>query len=195
VILVFVGGFAVFWNGILAMSLLMLVFARDGGPFNWLMALFLVPFVLVGVALAGYAIKHGLQLTNPRPTIAVTSAIVALGEPLRLEWTMTGRVSRLARLTITLEGREEASYTRGTDTVTDRHVFAVIPIAEQAAPRIEARGSARVTIPRGTMHSFEARHNKIVWLIRIRGEVPRWPDSDDEFPLLMAPQRAGAEVS
>jgi hypothetical protein len=32
------------------------------------------------------------------------------------------------------------------------------------------------------MHSFAAKNNKIVWTLHVRGEIPRWPDVDDEFP-------------
>ena len=38
------------------------------------------------------------------------------------------------------------------------------------------------------MHSFDATHNKVVWVIRVRGEVHNWPNSDDVFPLTVAPR-------
>ena len=131
---------------------------------------------------------QALQLSNPRPIVTVSNAIVALGTELRVNWSIEGRVQRLARWSLTLEGREEATYTRGTDTTTDTMVFATIPLADQRPPEIARAGSASVTIPAGTMHSFEAAHNKVVWLIRVHGEVRNWPDSDDEFPLTVAPR-------
>ena len=33
--------------------------------------------------------------------------------------------------------------------------------------------------------------NKIVWALRVRGEIPRWPDVDDEFPFTVLATSAG----
>jgi len=178
---------ALFWNGIVALFLYDLFPSRRGG-LTWFFALFLIPFVLIGIGLIAAAIYQALKLTNPRPNVTVDKAIVALGSVLRVDWSIEGRVERLAHLSITLEGREEATYTRGTDTTTDKRVFAAIPLADLRPPEMARAGSANVTIPAGTMHSFEASHNKIVWLIRVHGEVISWPDSDDEFPLTVAPR-------
>jgi hypothetical protein len=178
---------ALFWNGIVSVFLFDLLFTSKARVFNVFLALFLTPFVLIGIVLIVVAVTQALRLSNPRPTVTVSTPAVALGDQLGIDWTLDGRVAKLTRLTITLEGREEATYRRGTDTQTDTHLFAAIPIASQQGPDIAAIGSARVTIPAGTMHSFQSAHNKIVWAIRVRGEVPKWPDSDDEFPIAVSP--------
>ena len=144
--------------------------------------------MLVGILLVALAIRQALQLSNPRPSLTVNNAIVALGDELRVDWSMEGRVEKLTRFSITLEAREQATYTRGTDRVTDTNVFATIPLANHVSPQIAGTGSARVRIPVGTMHSFDATNNKVLWLVRVRGEVPHWPDSDDEFPITVAPR-------
>ena len=179
---------ALFWNGIVSLFLSDLLRPSGRGGIQWFLALFLIPFVLIGLGLIALVFYQALKLSNPRPTVTVSKATVALGTDLRVNWSMAGRVQRLARWSLTLEGREEATYTRGTDTTTDTMVFATIPLADQRPPEIARAGSASVTIPAGTMHSFEAAHNKVVWLIRVHGEVPNWPDSDDEFPLTVAPR-------
>jgi len=155
---------------------------------HWFGAVFLIPFMLVGIGLVGLAIYQALQLSNPRPNVTVNKSVVALGDELRVDWSVTGRLAKLTRFSITLEGREEATYTRGTDRTTDTSVFATITLANQSPPNIAAAGSAKVTIPADSMHSFDATHNKIVWVVRVRGEVRNWPDSDDEFPLAVAPR-------
>ncbi len=131
---------------------------------------------------------QALQLTNPLPTVTVNKAVVALGTELRVNWSIEGRVQRLAHWNLTLEAREEATYIRGTDSTTDTRVFATFPLADQRPPEIARAGSASVKIPADTMHSFEAANNKVVWLIRVHGEVRNWPNSDDEFPLTVAPR-------
>jgi hypothetical protein len=120
--------------------------------------------------------------------VTVSKAIVALGDELRVDWSMEGRLEKLRRFTITLEAREEATDIRGTDRTTHTNVFAAITLVNQISPGIAGVGSARVMIPADTMHSFDATHNKVVWLVRVRGEAPNWPDSDDEFPLTVAPR-------
>lgn len=175
---------ALFWNGILSLFL----FDLPGrGVFSWFVALFLIPFVLVGIGLVGLVIYQALKLANPRPTLTVNKSIVTLGDELRVDWSMDGRVEKLTRFSITLEAREEATYTRGTDRTTETHVFTTITLANHIPPEITRAGSATVRIPTDTMHSFDATHNKVVWVLRVRGELPNWPNSDEEFPLTVAP--------
>jgi hypothetical protein len=169
-----------FWNGILSVFLDQLLAPSSRG-FPWFLLIFLVPFVLVGILLIALVIGQALRLSNPRPNVTVNKAIVALGDELRVDWTLDGRVARLARFSIALEGREEATYSRGTDKVTDTNVFETMELANQIPPGIARAGSARVKIPADTMHSFTAAHNKVVWALRVRGEVPNLPDSDDNL--------------
>jgi hypothetical protein len=176
------------WNGILSVFLYDLFSPSRRGSFHWFLLVFLIPFTLVGIGLVVLVIRQALRLFNPRPNVTVSKSIVALGTELRVDWSIEGRVEKLTRCSITLEAREEATYSRGTDRITDTNVFATIRLANQIPPEIAAAGSARVTIPADTMHSFDAKYNKVVWVVRVRGEVPNWPDSDDEFPVTVAPR-------
>jgi hypothetical protein len=126
-------------------------------------------------------------LFNPRVRLRVSPGTLRLGERAQVDWEVVGAAQRLRKLTVTLEGREEATYRRGTDTRTDLQLFARVLVAEHGAggPR---RGSERITVPAETMHSFEAPHNKVVWLLRVHGEIRRWPDVDDEFPVVVLPR-------
>ena len=180
--------FTLIWNGMLSLFLKSLLPLSGRGAFHWLFALFLVPFILVGIGFVALTIHQALQLANPRPTVTVSKSIVTLGDELRVDWSLAGRVKKLTRFTITLEAREEATYLRGTDRTTDTNVFAAIALANQLPPNIAPAGSATARIPADTMHSFDATHNKVVWVIRVRSEVPNWPNSDDEFPLTVAPR-------
>jgi hypothetical protein len=179
---------ALVWNGILSVFLYDLFSPSRPRSFHWFLLVFLIPFTLVGIGLVVLVIRQALRLFNPRPNVTVSKSIVALGTELRVDWSIEGRVEKLTRCSITLEAREEATYSRGTDRITDTNVFATIRLANQIPPEIAAAGSARVTIPADTMHSFDAKYNKVVWVVRVRGEVPNWPDSDDEFPVTVAPR-------
>lgn len=178
---------AVFWNGIVS------VFVRDAwqgwqrdNP-DWFLTLFLLPFVLVGLAFVVLAMYFLLGLANPRSVVTVSRRAVPLGGSLELEWKMSGRVERLERLAIHLVGEEEARYRRGTNTYTDSEVFAKIPVLDTRQRHEIRRGACRVEIPADTMHTFEAPNNKIRWALRLQGEIPRWPDVDDAYPIVLLP--------
>jgi hypothetical protein len=186
-----VGGFlffALFWNGIVSVFLVQLVSNWRSNAFDVFLSLFLTPFILVGMLLIVVAVQMTLSYFNPLPLITVNSPVVPLGGELRVRWAIDGRVEKLRRFTVVLEGREEATYRRGTDTHTNRHVFARFRIVDAVSPVPPQGGSAKVTIPQRTMHSFAGRYNKIVWVLRVLGDIPSWPDSEDEFAVTIAPR-------
>ena len=37
------------------------------------------------------------------------------------------------------------------------------------------------------MHSFGADNNKVVWELKVSGEIARWPDVDESFPITIRP--------
>lgn len=168
-----------FWNGIVS------VFLVGGG--DGCVYLFMIPFVLVGLALFAWVGYSLLALFNPVPVLTVSRAAVPLGQAFDLDWRFDGQVGRLRTLRISLEGREEASYRRGTRTVTDKSVFTTLLLHGDA---VQASGRLRVEVPRGTMHSFEAKNNKIVWTLKIHGDIARWPDVEEEFPFAILPAEA-----
>ena len=180
-------GIALFWNGIVSVFLFQVFKSWRSGHFEWFLALFLTPFVLIGLGFFVAIAYFFLALFNPRPRLMITPGVPRLGDSLRVEWEVAGRVEVLRNLRLRLEGREEATYTRGTTTSTDRSVFANLEISTETAPQEMRSGGRALTIPRGLMHSFSAKHNKIVWSIHIAGEIDRWPDLTEEFPLTVLP--------
>jgi hypothetical protein len=44
------------------------------------------------------------------------------------------------------------------------------------------------------MHSFEASNNKIVWAVKLHGEIAKWPDVDFEFPITVLPASASVPL-
>jgi len=86
-----------------------------------------------------------------------------------------------------VEGREEVTYRRGTSTATDKKVFATFELVNVGHSGILRTGSVQLKIPADTMHSFDSRNNKVIWAIQVQGDIPRWPDIKDEFPLTIQP--------
>lgn len=178
---------ALFWNGIVSIFVFFAVQGwRSGNPEGCLMA-FLVPFVLVGLGLIFAVFRQFLVLFNPRLELTLSRGALAPGESAFLQWRIEGKSERVTRLKIVLEGCEEATYRQGTDTKTDREVFATIPILDTDPATQMAQGSARVQIPDDAMPSFKADRNKIVWTLKAACEIPGWPDSDDEYEIVVAP--------
>jgi uncharacterized protein DUF3592 len=178
---------ALFWNGIVSVFVYQVVTGWQRGQAPWFLTLFMIPFVLIGLGLIGGVFYQALALLNPRPRVIVRPGAVPLGGAFEVEWQMTGNVGRIGKLTITLEGREEATYRRGTNTYTDKNVFATIPVAETTNARDMQIGAARPVVPANTMHTFEGPNNKIIWRLKLNGDIRRWPDINEEFKITVLP--------
>jgi hypothetical protein len=155
--------------------------------------IFLIPFVVIGLGSIGGVGYFFLALFNPRPRLVVSSSSISLGGSLDLEWQLSGRAHLVERFRISLQGREEATYRRGTRTYTDREVFATIPLVDAPSPINPYGGRIRFTIPHDTIHSFKSDNNKIVWSLIVEGDIRRWPNINDEFEINVLPlsQRSG----
>jgi hypothetical protein len=176
-----------FWNGIVSVFVWQAVQAWRAGQPDGCLTAFLVPFVLVGLLLIFGAFRQLLVLFNPRLKITLGRSVLAPGEAVLLQWSMTGRAAGVRRLRIVLEGQEVATYRRGTDTHTDTETFASIPVVDTDQPYQMMAASASLEVPAGTVPSFTAEHNKIVWTLKAVCEIPGWPDSEDEYEVLVAP--------
>jgi hypothetical protein len=182
-----------FWNGIVAVFLVQVIDTWRHGHPDWFLSIFLIPFVLVGLGLLAGTLHAALAVANPRVVLRLAPPAPRLGDDLAVEWTVIGRAERIAHLSVTLEGRERATFSRGTDTVTEHQVFARLPVAEASSLSV-ARGGASVRIPDDTMHSFSAVHNGIEWRLLVRGEIPHWPDVADDHVLKVRPLAANRMV-
>jgi hypothetical protein len=110
---------------------------------------------------------------------------------LNLRWEMTGATGRVQRLKVELEAREEATYRRGTRTSTDRNVFARLPLLDTQDPLQIRSGSIQATLPRESVPSWNGGNNRIIWELKVRGEIPRYPDLDDTYPFTTLPPSRG----
>ncbi|HSN55897.1 MAG TPA: DUF3592 domain-containing protein [Candidatus Sulfomarinibacteraceae bacterium] len=178
---------AAFWNGIVGVFVWQLVLSFRRGHPDWFLAVFLIPFVLVGLGLILGIVSTTLAAFNPRPRLTIAPGSPHLGERLRVDWSFSGRTNRIRRLTIALEGHEKATYRRGTDTHTDRDVFAVFELVDTAFDVEIGHGTASVTLPEDTMHSFSSDNNAVVWSLVVHGEIDRWPDVSESYEVEVRP--------
>lgn len=182
--------FAVFWNGIVSVFLYKVVESHMAGRPEWFLTLFLIPFLVVGLGAIGFVFYQLLAMFNPTVQVTVNRNALPLGEALDVAWDLIGRAQRVTHMRVWLQGREEATYRRGTDTVTDKHVFTTIELANTDHPADIVGGAGSVTIPADTMHSFVAPNNKIIWSLHVHGRIDRWPDIKAEFPVVVLPAAA-----
>lgn len=172
--------FAVMWNGIL---IGVFTLSANRPPL-----LFILPFVLVGVALIVWIAYTALARTNPVPQLTMSTGRPRLGEEVELEWKLLGGTDRVRKLTIHLEGVESAAYRQGTTTHTSHNVFCSIALAETSKWDVIARGDAAVLLPADAVPSWDGGNNKILWRFHVRGEIPFWPDVDDYFGITVYPR-------
>jgi hypothetical protein len=184
-----------FWNGLVSVFVGQAVISWRSGHPEWFLNIFLTPFVAVGLWLVGAVFYYFLALFNPRPRLTVTPGAVRLGDTLEVQWNLTGRTGVLQNLRLHLEGREEATSSGGENSNTARCVFANLEIASVTTPREMQSGEARVTIPARLVPTFAGRNNKIIWAIHVHGQIARWPDVDEEFPVTVLPSAPGARPS
>jgi hypothetical protein len=185
-----IGVFTVIWNAVIFFG-----FIQSGGFFrrgkvdffDLFTTLFMLPFIAVGLTLIGVLIYQVLVLFNPKVEASIQPDTPRLGGSIGLNWRLTGRTHVLRGLKIFLEGREEATYRRGTSTYTDRKPFLKLELASLASHPEMSAGQAKITLPQDTVPSFKSDNNKIVWAIHVEGDIARWPDLKEEFEIQVFP--------
>lgn len=177
-----------FWNGIISVFLYQVFEGFKHDRPEWFLTLFMIPFVAVGLALIGAVFYQLLAILNPRYRLTLQPERLHPGTSGMINWQAAGKAHRIRSLTVTLAGREEATYRVGTNTRTDKNTFFEMELIDtQDSYQIEG-GSIGFVIPADTMHSFEADNNKIVWSMDIRGDIKFWPDVKQSYKIVITPK-------
>lgn len=178
---------AAFWNGIVSIFLRQAIQAWRAGSPEIALSLFLIPFVLIGLALIVGILYFFLALFNPTAELNFTPSEVRLGNSIQLNWKISGKVERIRELRIRLEAREEATYRRGTRTYTDREVFLKKEIFQTKNAYSMSTGSVSIPIPEESMHSLDTGNNKIIWTLYFEGDIKNWPDVLENYDITVLP--------
>jgi hypothetical protein len=184
---------ALFWNGIVGVFLHEAWQGFAAGQIDWFLTLFLVPFVLAGIGFFAGVAYAILGLRNPRPVLVANTTSPELGGRLELQWRFEGSASRIGHVRVAVKGIERATYQVGTNTRTESQDFFEQVLVDRPAPMGGMMGgmdgSAAFTFPEDSMHSFQSAHNRVIWQIELQGEIPRWPDVKENYPLVVLPAR------
>ncbi len=181
---------ALLWNGFL--SIFVWVFVKDwmAGNRDWFLALFLTPFVLIGLLLLAGIPYSLLALGNPRPRVRLARRAIPAGDSAQIAWSFDGWASRLRGLKLWLECSrttvETIVHDRGQSTSTETEVIATIEIAERRAPRPLAQGSESFTVPDDALPTSRGEE-AIQWKLKLQGEIAWWPDVIEEYEIVVLP--------
>lgn len=180
-----------FWNGLVAVFVLMAVGGfREGRP-DWWLAAGLVPFVAAGIGLIVYFIRQVLVIGGVGPSLVEVSAHpFRPGRKYQVLLSQVGRLS-LRMLELQLVCEEEATFRQGTHTRTERRCVWRRSLFSRR--NFELGGSVpfetqcEAEIPDRAMHSFKAAHNELNWKLVVKGRVVGWPEFCREFPVVVYP--------
>ena len=180
-----VGAFfiAVFWNGITGVFVGFAVSSFLKGNPEWFLTIFITPFVLIGLLLLGLVGSTFLNLFNPRLRLTVNSRSIPLGGTLDTSWAFSGSSSRIKRLKVVVEGRKQTTSGHGKNRRTTTNVFVTLPVIDTIDPYQISQGRGSVVIPDSHQPTEEFDNSEIIWMLKATGEIPWYPDIEDEYEL------------
>jgi hypothetical protein len=177
-----------FWNGIISVFVFQAIqLWREGSP-NGCMTVFLVPFVLIGLVLIFATLRQALVLFNPRLHLTLSPGALAAGESGYLQWKFGSGGGGVRRLTIVLEGWEETQGGQGRNVHTVKAVFATLPLVDTRQESEIPAGSTSFNVPADTRPSL-MNYPRVRWALKAHCDIARWPDSDDDYEVLVLPGR------
>ncbi|MBI2389630.1 MAG: hypothetical protein HYV09_08540 [Deltaproteobacteria bacterium] len=187
--------FALLWNGLIWPSSFA---AWTDGKTG--IALFLILFQVAGVAIGiGAVAQIGAWMGSLRaPFVEISDEPVAPGASFDVHVRQHGP-ARVSRLRVRLVCEESASYTAGTDTRTEERVVSETDVYDDG-PFAVARGDEWTTtftasVPANAMHSFEAKHNHVRWMLVVDVAYDGWPDHVGKHALRVLPEVPAASFA
>ncbi|MGO9114279.1 MAG: DUF3592 domain-containing protein [Thermoguttaceae bacterium] len=179
------------WNGAVSVFVVMAVRSFLAGTPDWLMTLFVVPFLAVGVALVVVFVRLLRQTAGIGPTLVEISDHPLLpGHGYRLFLSQSGNLT-LKSIEMSLACEEEAVFRQGTNARTEsREVFRQSLYAGAGTiirPGEPLEAECDLPIPTEAMHSFRASHNQVQWKLIVRGDIVGWHAFQRSFPVVVRP--------
>ena len=165
------------WNGIVAVLVASAVSGHLAGKPDWLLTLFIIPFLLVGVAFIVLFVRQMWLTTGVGPTLLEISDHPLLpGGQYRVFVSQSGHVKiraciscwRAKRKPFTGKGR-----TRGPKrarSTGSNWPGARKPPANRSMP---LEGEWTLDVPTTAMHSFRADHNAVHWKLVVQADASR----------------------
>jgi hypothetical protein len=182
---------SILWNGTVSVFVIMAAASMLRGQPDWLMTLFTLPFLGVGVALVVVFVKQLRHNAGIGPTLVeISDHPLVPGHNYRVFLSQTGNL-KLKSVDISLACEEEAVFSQGTNARTEtREVFRtkVFSIADAVIRPSEAlEAECDLPVPPEAMHSFRSSHNQVQWKLIVRSEADGWQSFQRSFPVVVRP--------
>ncbi len=183
------------WNGLVSVFVVIVIGSFVEGSPDWLLAIFTLPFVLIGIGLIAFFLRQLLVTTGVGPTLVeISDQPLQPGRRYRLFLSQTGRL-KLRRLELLLVCDEGATFRHGTDARTETRRVWEQPLLRrddvEVAGGVPFQTECELAVPVGAMHSFKSGHNEVTWRILVKGSPARWPDFERSFPVIIYPRVNG----
>jgi hypothetical protein len=181
-------GICLFWNSLTGIAVTHVVRTWLRGDGDVTLTLVVIPFAAVGLVTLGGVFYYFLGLFTPRPRITLSPPAVRLGGSTMVEWRLKGLTAMVRRLRVTVEAAEIVTSGTGKSRTTEKEIFRRIEVLDTRDSIRE--GTARLPIPRDTMHSIEGEDFKIIWEIKVHGEIRFWADVEETYAIEVLPGSA-----
>jgi hypothetical protein len=183
--------FAILWNGISCMLLILAARSFIIGEPQWFLAMIVLPFLGVGGWSLSYLIRQLWIHTAMGPTLLeISDHPILPGQTYKLLLSQVGHL-HVRWIELWLICEEEATYSQGTDIRTEhaRMYEAVLSRRENflVEPSTPYHHECSFEVPADAMHSFQAEHHGVQWRLVVRGSVEGWPDFERGFPIIVHP--------
>lgn len=181
----------VFWNGIVGLFVWQFVQEWRAGSPDGCLAIFLVPFVGIGLLLVVSIPYSILALANPRPHLTLDPGAVPPGGEAEVRWRFSGAAGRLRELAIRLEAEEKATERTGSKTSTRTTTVFTQPVYETDRSSEIPAGSARFTLDPEAPPTSRGGDRGITWKLEVAGTIRFWPDVAEAFEVEVPPPAFG----
>ncbi|MEP6668288.1 MAG: DUF3592 domain-containing protein [Chthoniobacter sp.] len=168
------------FNSVIGFIAYLLFFVEDRRDVELGPRIILCLFLFAGFLFLCNVVEQFCSLFRPRVMVTVQNTSIPVGGELRLSWTVTGKVSRLQKVHLTLEGRNAEETRGGRKVRTKKQVFAKINVFDASNREFPAQGAAHVVVP---LESRPSVADEQFWSLRVRGKTRGLPDIDDEYPI------------
>ena len=173
---------ALFWNGITSLLVKDIYKGWVSKDVDWFGTLFMIPFVLVGLALILHVFYRILALFSASASVSISPKVIEFDQNVKINWKITKGKDKLQSLRIYLIGEEYTTTGSGKNSNFSSYVFYEEEICNISDKYRMQKGSATVSLnsqQRNIMHTFKAGNNGVKWWIWIEGKVPFLPDLSD----------------
>jgi len=183
------------WNVIVATLAMVALRGHLRGRPDWVLTVFLVPFLAVGLvwiaALARWLLSSGVAGLT---LVEISDQPVVPGREYRLLVSQGGRM-KVNCLTVLLECHERAVFRQGTDTRSETRCVYRKRLFQREGFEITAgvpfEATCTLQVPAGAMHSFKSAHNEVSWKIVVEAKGAASCKFRRSFPFIVHPDPSG----